>query len=106
MNDAIIAELTRVLEARRQADPETSYVAGLYRDGRERILRKISEEATEVLLATQDDDRQALVSEIADLWFHTMVLLIHEGQQPAAVLAELERRFGVSGIAEKAARGD
>lgn len=106
MNDSIISELTRVLEARRQADPQKSYVAGLYQGGRELILRKTGEEAIEVLLAAQGTDKQALVNEIADLWFHTMVLLIHEGQQPTAVLAELERRFGTSGIAEKAARND
>jgi phosphoribosyl-ATP pyrophosphohydrolase len=106
MSDAIIAALTRVLEDRRQADPQKSYVAGLYRGGRELILRKTGEEAIEVLLAAQGADKQALVHEIADLWFHTMVLLIHEGQQPAAVLAELERRFGTSGVAEKAARND
>lgn len=106
MHNTIFDKLTRALEARREADPAQSYVASLYQGGRERILRKIGEEATEVLLAAQDDNQQALVNEIADLWFHTMVLLIHEGQQPAAVLAELERRFGISGIAEKAARSD
>lgn len=105
-NDPVIARLTAVLEARREADPADSYVASLYHGGRDKILRKVGEEAVEVLLAGRQDDNQALVNEVADLWFHTMVLLIDAGLEPAAVLAELERRFGTSGHAEKAARGD
>jgi len=104
MNDAIIHQLTQVLRERQAADPESSYVASLYRDGRVKILRKVGEEALEVVLAGQGDDDQALVNEVADLWFHTLVLLIDAGQEPAAVLAELERRFGTSGHEEKAAR--
>ncbi len=104
MNDAIISQLTEILKERRQADPQASYVASLYHDGRDRILRKVGEEAIEVLLAGQGQDDQALVNEIADLWFHSMVLLIDAGLEPAAVLNELERRFGTSGHAEKAAR--
>lgn len=107
MSDPIINRLTAVLESRRGADPASSYVASLYAGGRDRILRKVGEEAVEVLLAGQPGyDRQALVSEIADLWFHTMVLLLDAGAEPAEVLAELERRFGTSGHAEKAARGN
>ncbi len=104
MNDAIIQQLTEVLRERREADPQSSYVASLYHDGRDRILRKVGEEAVEVLLAGRNSDEQALVNEVADLWFHTMVLLIDAGLEPATVLAELERRFGTSGHAEKAAR--
>lgn len=104
MNDAIIEQLTEVLKNRRGADPDSSYVAGLYHDGREKILRKVGEEAVEVLLAGQGRDEQALVREVADLWFHSMVLLIDAGVDPAAVLNELEHRFGTSGHAEKAAR--
>ncbi|MCS3903341.1 phosphoribosyl-ATP pyrophosphohydrolase [Methylohalomonas lacus] len=104
MNDAIIEQLTEVLKQRRQADADSSYVASLYRDGREKMLRKVGEEALEVVLAGRGDDDQALVGEVADLWFHSMVLLIDAGLEPAAVLQELERRFGTSGHAEKAAR--
>lgn len=106
MSDPIISRLTEVLEARRQADPDDSYVASLYHGGRDKILRKVGEEAVEVLLAGREDDDRALVNEVADLWFHTMVLLIDAGVEPAAVLAELERRFGTSGHAEKAARSN
>ena len=101
----ILAELADVLEARRGADPESSYVASLYARGLDRILRKISEEATETLLAARDGDRQALVHELADLWFHTLVLLASQDLRPEDVLAELQRRTGVSGLEEKAARG-
>jgi phosphoribosyl-ATP pyrophosphohydrolase len=100
--------LTTTLEARRGADPEASYVAQLYRDGLDRILRKVAEECAETLLAAKDhagDGRdEALVGEVADLWFHTLVLLVHLGQKPAWVVEELERRFGISGHAEKAGR--
>ncbi len=101
----ILGELADVLEARRGADPESSYVASLYARGLDRILRKISEEATETLLAARDGDRQALVHELADLWFHTLVLLASQDLRPEDVLAELQRRTGVSGLEEKAARG-
>lgn len=104
MNDTIISQLTEILKQRRQADPRASYVASLYHDGRDRILRKVGEEAVEVLLAGHGQDDQALVNEVADLWFHSMVLLIDAGLEPAAVLNELERRLGISGHAEKAAR--
>jgi len=100
----ILAELADVLEARRGADPESSYVASLYARGLDTILRKISEEATETLLAARDGDRQALVHELADLWFHSLVLLASQELRPEDVLAELQRRTGVSGLEEKAAR--
>ncbi|TVS17005.1 MAG: phosphoribosyl-ATP diphosphatase [Gammaproteobacteria bacterium] len=105
---SVIEELTGVLEARREADPEHSYVASLYAAGLNRILEKVGEEATETLLAakdvTGDQGHEALVRETADLWFHSMVMLVHVGIPPQAVLDELGQRFGLSGIAEKAAR--
>jgi len=104
MTDDILAELAHTLEARRDADPASSYTAGLMAAGDEAILRKIGEEATEVLLAGTANDDGALVHEVADLWFHTLVLLARRGLGPADVLAELTRRSGVSGLEEKAAR--
>lgn len=104
MSDTL-TNLARVLEARKSADPASSYVAGLYAKGIDGILKKVGEEATEVVLAAKDGDRDALVRETADLWFHTLVMLCQQGLGPDDVLAELERRFGRSGIEEKAARG-
>lgn len=101
----ILTRLTEVLAARRDADPERSYVAGLYAGGHEAILAKIEEEAAEVLAAARGADDPHLVREIADLWFHSMVLLVSRDLTPDDVLAELARRFGVSGLDEKAARG-
>jgi phosphoribosyl-ATP pyrophosphohydrolase len=100
----ILARLSEVLEARRHADPEKSYVARLHRDGLDAILKKIGEEATETVLAAKTGNAQQLTHEVADLWFHTLVLLKHQGLGPDAVLEELARRFGVSGLEEKAAR--
>lgn len=100
-----LRELAAVLEARKGADPESSYVARLYAKGLDAILKKIGEEATETVLAAKDGDPAKVVYETADLWFHTLVLLAHQGLGPDAVLAELRRRFGLSGLAEKAARG-
>ena len=104
----VLTRLTSVLAARRQADPETSYVARLHRDGLNKILEKLGEECTETLLAAKDAERsgdsRALVAETADLWFHSLVMLAHLGENADAVLAELARRFGVSGLDEKASR--
>jgi phosphoribosyl-ATP pyrophosphohydrolase len=100
----VLNKLAVVLESRRGADPETSYVAGLYRAGTDAILKKIGEESAETILAVKSGERAGIVHEIADLWFHCLVLLAHEGIKPADVLAELERRFGVSGLEEKARR--
>lgn len=99
-----LQQLAAVLEARKAADPESSYVARLYARGLDAILKKIGEEATETVLAAKDGDPAKVVYETADLWFHTLVLLAHQGLGPDAVLAELRRRFGLSGLAEKAAR--
>jgi phosphoribosyl-ATP pyrophosphohydrolase len=104
MND-ILSRLANVLEARKQADAGDSYVARLYAQGTDAILKKLGEEATEAIIAAKTGDRAQLVHETADLWFHTLVLLVHLGLKPQQVLAELERRFGVSGLDEKAGRG-
>ena len=97
-------ELAQVLEQRKSAAPDSSYVAGLYAKGLDAILKKIGEEATETVMAAKDGKPEQVVYEIADLWFHTLVLLAQQGLGPEQVLAELERRFGLSGLEEKAAR--
>jgi phosphoribosyl-ATP pyrophosphohydrolase len=101
----VLDELARVLEERKSADPGSSYVASLYDKGLDAILKKIGEEATETVMAAKDGEAARIVSEVADLWFHSLVLLAHQGLGPDLVLAELERRFGLSGMEEKAARG-
>lgn len=100
----VLDSLAQVLEQRKRADPERSYVASLYAKGTDAILKKIGEEATELVIAAKDGDPMHVVRETADLWFHSLVLLAHLGLAPAAVLGELERRFGMSEIVEKAAR--
>jgi phosphoribosyl-AMP cyclohydrolase / phosphoribosyl-ATP pyrophosphohydrolase len=102
--ETFLTRLAAVLEARKHADPETSYVAGLYTKGLDAILKKLGEEATETLLAAKGGDRRALVYETADLWFHSLVALAALDLGPEAVLEELARRFGLSGIEEKARR--
>jgi phosphoribosyl-ATP pyrophosphohydrolase len=104
MSDTL-TRLIEVLEARKQADPESSYVASLYHKGLDHILKKVVEEATETVIAGKAGDSSQLIYETADLWFHTLVLLAHYNLHPDAVLAELDRRFGLSGLAEKAQRG-
>ncbi len=104
MSNDILQRLTETLEARKGAAPETSYVAKLFSKGDDAILKKVIEEAGEVLLAAKDGDKQHLLYEVADLWFHSMVLLAHKGLSADDVLQELARREGVSGIAEKASR--
>lgn len=99
-----LTELTKVLESRRGADPKSSYVASLYDKGIDTILKKVGEEATEVVIAAKDGNKQDVVYETADLWFHTLVLLADQGLSAADVLHELERRFGLSGIEEKNSR--
>ncbi|HSH49306.1 MAG TPA: phosphoribosyl-ATP diphosphatase [Halomonas sp.] len=106
----ILDRLHEVLEQRRQAAPDDSYVASLHRKGLNKILEKVGEEATETLLAAKDAEHgdaashQALIAETADLWFHSLVMLSHLGLDHQQVLAELARRFGISGHDEKAAR--
>ncbi len=97
--------LGETLRERRRADPGTSYVASLYAKGEDAILKKIGEEATEVVMAAKDGEPGAIVRETADLWFHSLVLLAYHGLGPEDVLAELARRMGRSGLEEKAARG-
>jgi len=106
MPEQTLQKLAAVLEQRKQADPESSYVAGLYNKGLDAILKKVGEEATETVIAAKGGDTQQLVYETADLWFHTLVLLAHQGVGPEKVLQELERRFGLSGLEEKAARNN
>ena len=104
MSDDVLRRIAEVLEQRKQAKPDSSYVASLYDKGLDAILKKIGEEATETVIAAKDGDAEHLVYEVADLWFHTLVLLAERGLGPDQVLSELERRFGLSGLAEKAAR--
>ncbi len=100
----ILQRLSASIAARRGADPAQSYVASLLGKGQDAILRKIAEEAAETLLASKDGDKLEVAHEVADLWFHTLVLLAWHGLSIDDVCAELQRREGVSGIAEKAAR--
>ena len=100
----ILDRLATTLEARKQASADSSYVAKLYAKGTDAILKKIGEEATETVMAGKDGEPQKIVYEVADLWFHTLVLLAHVGLKPQDVLDELARREGLSGLAEKAAR--
>ena len=102
--DDTLARLAQVIEARRGGDPEKSYVARLFSKGGDAILKKVGEEATETVMAGKEGDRQKIVYEVADLWFHSMLLLAQFGLKPADVLAELERREGMSGLEEFAAR--
>lgn len=102
----ILNQLASVLEERKQADPDSSYVASLYAKGLDAILKKIGEEATETVMAAKDGEAEKIIYETADLWFHSMVLLSYQGLGPDQVLAELQRRFGLSGLEEKASRGD
>ncbi len=102
-NDTL-ARLAAVIESRRGASPDASYVARLFSKGTDAILKKIGEEATETVMAAKDGDRARIVGEVADLWFHSMVALAAFGLRPADVLAELERREGLSGLEEFALR--
>ncbi len=104
----ILNQIDQVLESRKSEDGDNSYVASLYEKGLEKILKKVSEEATEVVMAAKDiehnGDKNHLVYEIADLWFHTQILLAQQGLSSQDVTTELERRFGLSGHTEKANR--
>ncbi|NCN88569.1 MAG: phosphoribosyl-ATP diphosphatase [Gallionella sp.] len=104
MSNDILQRLTETLEARKSAAPESSYVARLFSKGDDAILKKVIEEAGEVLLAAKEGDKQHLLYEVADLWFHCMVLLAQNGLSADDVLNELARREGVSGITEKESR--
>lgn len=102
-NEAL-TRLAAVIAQRRSADPSQSYVARLLNKGEDAILKKIGEEATECVMAAKDGDPKRILAECADLWFHCLVMLEHYGLGPQAVIAELERREGISGLDEKAAR--
>ena len=103
MND-ILDRLAELLEQRKSADPQSSYVASLYAKGMDSILKKVGEEATETIIAAKNGDQQQLIYETSDLWFHTLVMLTKAGLKPQDVLDELARREGLSGITEKASR--
>ena len=111
MSNNTLSEVAEVLESRKSAEPDSSYVAKLYDKGLDAILKKIGEEATEVVMAAKDVEHgklgkntDKLVYEVADLWFHSLVLLAQQNLHPDDVLKELKRRFGTSGLAEKASR--
>ncbi len=103
-NRDVLMALAEILEQRKSAAPDSSYVATLYAKGNDAILKKVGEEATEVVIAGKSGDKEALIYETADLWFHTLVLLAHHGLGPEDVFNELRRRFGLSGLDEKASR--
>jgi phosphoribosyl-ATP pyrophosphohydrolase len=100
----ILQQLAQVLEQRKLESTEKSYVASLYAKGLDTILKKIGEEAAETIIAGKGGDKQQIIYETADLWFHCMVLLASQDLSPDDVLAELQRRFGLSGIEEKSKR--
>ena len=100
----ILTQLAAVLEARKTADPNSSYVAGLYAKGLDAILKKLGEEAIETMMAAKDGNSEQVVYEVADLWFHSLVLLAWHGLTSDDVLSELRRREGISGIDEKVSR--
>jgi len=102
--DTILHRLAETIETRKQADAGSSYVAKLLQGGQDKILKKIAEESAETIMASKDGDGQHVVRETADLWFHCLVLLAHHNLSPEDVLQELEKREGISGITEKAAR--
>ena len=103
-SDDTLERLAAIIESRRGGDPDKSYVARLFSKGADAMLKKVGEEATEVVLAAKDGDAPKLVGEVADLWFHTMIVLAAHGLRPADVLAELQRREGMSGLEEFALR--
>ena len=105
MSNDILDRLALILEARKQADPQSSYVAKLYAKGLDAILKKVAEEAAETIMAAKDGVREKVIYETADLWFHSLVLLAQQGIHPDEILNELARREGLSGIVEKASRG-
>ena len=100
----ILNDIALVLEQRKQEAPDKSYVASLYNKGLDSILKKIGEEATETVIAAKDGDKSQIIYETADLWFHCLVMLADQGLGPDDVLQELARRFGMSGLEEKAQR--
>ncbi|MCU7939170.1 MAG: phosphoribosyl-ATP diphosphatase [gamma proteobacterium symbiont of Bathyaustriella thionipta] len=104
MANNTLEQLARTLEARKRADPDSSYVAKLHHKGLNAILKKVGEEAAETIIASKEGNKEEIIYETADLWFHSLVMLSHHGLGPDDVLNELARRFGLSGIEEKANR--
>ncbi|UQB42064.1 phosphoribosyl-ATP diphosphatase [Thiomicrospira microaerophila] len=100
----VLAQLDQIIQQRKTESADSSYVASLYAKGLDKILKKVGEESVETIMAAKDGDAEHLVYEIADLWFHTLVLLAHQNLSSSEVLNELERRFGLSGLEEKAQR--
>ncbi|MDO9224818.1 MAG: phosphoribosyl-ATP diphosphatase [Pseudomonadota bacterium] len=100
----VLSRLAETLEARKAADPQSSYVAKLYAKGLDAILKKVAEEAAETIMAAKDGVREKVIYETADLWFHSLVLLAQQGIHPDEILNELARREGLSGLVEKAGR--
>lgn len=104
MSDDVFNRLAEILKERKQADPDSSYVASLYHGGTDKILKKLGEEATETIIAGKGGKRDEIIYETADLWFHSLVLLAYNDISPQAIFDELDHRFGLSGLAEKATR--
>ena len=104
MKQDILYSLDEILEQRKQASPDESYTAKLFNDGLDSILKKVGEEATETIIASKSGEKLDIIHEVADLWFHTLVLLKHHGLDSSDILKELEGRFGLSGLEEKANR--
>lgn len=104
MKQDILNSLDEILEQRKQANPDDSYTAKLFSDGLDSILKKVGEEATETVIASKSGEKADIIHEVADLWFHTLVLLKHHGLDSRDILEELEGRFGLSGLEEKASR--
>jgi len=102
--DNILKQLEIILEDRKNANSDNSYVSSLYQKGTDEILKKIAEESAEVIMATKDNSADKIIYEVADLWFHTLVLLRHKNIEVSKIEQELSRRFGLSGLEEKANR--
>ena len=100
----VLQQLADILEQRKQESADKSYVASLYAKGLDHILKKMGEEAIETVIAAKGGDKEQIIYETADLWFHSMVMLADQGLGPEDVLKELQRRFGLSGLEEKAQR--
>lgn len=104
MNEDVLQRLSELLEARKNADPDTSYVAKLYAKGMDSILKKVGEESAETIIAAKNGEASQIIYETADLWFHTLIMLAKAGLGPQDILNELARREGLSGITEKTSR--
>ena len=104
MTEQVLQQLFEIIRQRMDTSPDDSYVASLNKQGLDAILKKIGEESAELIMATKDGDKDAIIHETADLWFHILVLLARKGLGPEDIFAELERRFGKSGLEEKAQR--